>query len=137
MSADSTLAVQKAVIAALKADTTVSGIVAKRVYDAVPTGVQKPYLSFGPTQVLPDIAEEYEGSEVTFQIDGWSEGPKSVEAKQIGAAVRNALSGVELSLGDDQHLVNIEIIQTNYLPEPNGITQHAALTFRARTEPTT
>lgn len=136
MSADSTLPIQKAVIAALKADVTVSGIVGNRVHDAVPPTAAKPYLSLGPTQVLPDIAEEYEGSEVTFQIDGWSSGPKSVEAKQIGAAVRNALSGATLPLEDNQHLVNIEIVQTNYLPEPDGITQHAALTFRARTEPT-
>lgn len=133
---DSTLAIQKAVIAALKADASVSAIVAARVYDAVPTDAAKPYLSFGPTQVLPDIADEYEGSEVTFQIDGWSAGPSSVEAKRIGKAVRAALSGAALVLDDDERLVNIEPIQTNYLPEPDGITQHAALTFRVRTEPT-
>jgi hypothetical protein len=133
---DSTLAVQKAVIDLLRADAAVSAIVAGRVYDAVPASAAKPYLSFGPVQVLPDIADEYEGSEVTFQIDGWSNGPKSVEVKQIGSAVRKALSGAEMALEGTEHLVNIEPIQTNYLPEPDGITQHAALTFRARTEPT-
>lgn len=133
---DSTLAVQKAVFTALNADAAVTAIVAARIYDAVPAGAAKPYLSFGPMQVLPDIADEYEGSEVTFQIDGWSAGPKSVEAKQIGKAVRAALSGAELALEDNQRLVNIEPVQINYLAEPDGITQHAALTFRARTEPT-
>jgi hypothetical protein len=40
-----------------------------------------------------------------------------------------------LSLDGGQRLVTIDHISTQYRVEPDGSTQHAAITFQARTEP--
>jgi len=134
-SPDATLELQAAVRKHLLADAGVAALVADRIYDNVPKDAAKPYLSFGPVQILSSIASEYEGSDETFQLDGWSAGPKSAEAKKIGAAVRLALAGAALDLGAKQRLVLIEHEQTDYLVEPDGVGHHAAMTFKASTEP--
>jgi hypothetical protein len=133
--ADSSLPLQKAIIDTLKADSAVAAIVGARVYDMVPAGAPKPYVSFGPEQVLPDKGDEYDGADIFVQLDGWSATGTKMEIKRLGAAIRSALDEKPLTLVDDQRLVRIAIEDAHYLVEPDGLTQHAALTFRARTEP--
>lgn len=133
--ADASLPLQKALVAVLKADAALTAIVAGRVYDSVPTNATKPYLSFGPWQVIPDQGDCYDASDIAVQIDGWSIGPGSVEAKKIGRAVRAALDQKPLTLDESERLVVMVIEQTQYLVEADGITQHAVVQFTARTEP--
>lgn len=136
---DASLPLQKAVVAVLKSDAALQTLIgtgaSARVFDNVPTTAAKPYISLGPTQLNAEIAAEYEGSEERFQVDAWSAGPGKVEVKRIGRAIHTALNGVPLTLDENQRLVLIEIEQTRYLTEPDGITQHAALIFVAHTEP--
>lgn len=133
--ADASLPLQKAIVAALKGAGAVSAIVAARVYDTPPTVPTKPYLSMGPFDVLTDEADEYEGSETTLQVDAWSGGPGSVEVKQLGRAIRATLHQAVLTLDENQRLVALTVEQIRYLREPDGLTQHAAVTVRALTEP--
>lgn len=132
---DATLPLQKAIVAALKEATPVSALVGAKVYDNVPKSPEKPYVSIGPVDVLTEVADEYEGSDISFQIDGWSAGPKSVEVKQLGRAIRTALHEQSLELDENQRLVSLIVEQVRYLPEPDGISQHVAVTVRALTEP--
>lgn len=133
--ADASLQLQRAIIERLKVDAAVVAIVGTKVFDVVPAGTAKPYISFGPTQALPDKADEYDGSDIFQQIDAWSDAPNRKPILELGAAIRAALDEQPLTLTDNQRLVRLSIEQTNYLTEPDGLTRHAALTFRARTEP--
>lgn len=135
MSADASLPLQKALINALRDDAALTALVNKRVYDAVPDNAQKPYLSLGPVDVLTEEAEEYEGSDISFQVDGWSTAVGKVEAKRIGRAVRDALHNANLPLEESQRLVVLSVERIQYLEEPDGITKHAVISGRARTEP--
>lgn len=133
---DSALVLQAAIIDALKAAPAVSAIVGAKVYTRPPASVAKPYISMGPAQVLSEIADDYEGGDIRFQVDGWSVQQESTkEIMSLGAAVAAALQGTAPTLGDDQRLVSIEIEQTRYLTDPDGVTQHAVIIGRARTEP--
>lgn len=138
--ADSSLPLQGALIAAMKADAGVAALVADRVYD-VPKGTNgqpplKPYVSLGPFQVLPEDADCSEGVSVVIQIDGWDDkGPGTTGAKKLGAAIARLLQNAELALGDGQRLVNMVVEQIQYLREPDGITAHAVITVRSQTEP--
>lgn len=134
---DASLPVQKAIRARLIADATVNALVAGRIYDAVPTAAAKPYLSFGPFDVLPEPADCSQGADITLQIDGWAAGPDTVEIKRIGAAVAASLQWAELALDEGQRLVIMSIETVRYLRDPDGITAHAAVTVRAQTEPLT
>jgi hypothetical protein len=136
MSSSASLPLQAAVISALKVDPAVAAVVADRVFDRVPTNSAKPYVAFGPSQILPEYADDYEGSSETFQLDGWSTAYGKEEIKRLGRAMRDALSHAELPLGDNQRTVLIEVEQERYLTEPDGLTQHAILLFVAHTEPT-
>jgi hypothetical protein len=130
--ADASLPLTKAINDALKA----AGVAGGRVYDGAPASPQKPYTTIGPMDVLTEAADEYEGSDTTLQVDAWSAGPGSVEIKQIGRLIRATLHEATLTLEEHQRLVSLTVDQIRYLREPDGITQHAAISVRARTEPT-
>lgn len=125
---DPSLALQKALVAALKADGALSGDVA--VYDSVPADASFPYVSFGPSQILPDQEDCIDGAEVIQQVDVWSRKPGYPECRQIAAAVVAAVDDKDLAL-DAHRMILIEHQGTNYLREQDGLTSHAAVTFRA------
>jgi len=134
----SELALKKAIIAKLKADNTVAG---DRNYDRAPSTPPPtfPYTTLGPFDSLTEEADEYDGKDISFQVDVWARGTgnlaASVEVMQIGEAVRNALHEEELTL-DGARLVALTIDRVNYTRDPDGITEHGIVTGRARTEPT-
>lgn len=129
--ADASLPLQKAVLTALKS----ANIAGQRIYDAVPSSPVFPYVSFGPVDVLTEEADEYEGSDATLQIDAWSRATGSVEVKQLGRAIRGALHGASLPLDENQRLVALTVSSVRYMNDPDGLTSHAIVSVRARTEP--
>ena len=108
---------------------------------AVPDGTKcTVHRSLGPFDVTPEVADEYEGGDITFQIDGWSRGSgalvASIEIMQIGRLIHGALHEQTLTLDEDQRMVALTVEQVRYSRDPDGITEHAIVTVRARTEPT-
>jgi Protein of unknown function (DUF3168) len=132
---DASLPLQKALVAKLKSDPAVASIINGRIYDAVPAGATKPYVSLGPFQVLPEDADCSEGGEVFVTLDGWAAGPDTVGVKRLGAAIAKALHFAEMTLDEGQRLVILSLEQLQYLRDPDNITAHAIVTLRAQTEP--
>lgn len=130
MSLDPSRDLQKAIVAALKADSDVTNLVGQRVYDAVPSGATFPYITIGGDEVTQDDAECLEGYEVFSQVDVWSRAVGQPEMKQIAGAVRYALHDAVLTL-DDYALVSLQHEITRYLADPDGSTHHAAVSLRA------
>lgn len=136
--ADASWSLQVAIVAALQADATVASLVTDRIFD-VPrqsTPPAMPYISIGSFDTLTEVADDYEGSDTSIQIDGWDAGPGSKGIKVLGRAIRAALHEKDLSLADNQRLVQLTVDRIQYLREPDGVTQHAVVTVRALTEPT-
>lgn len=129
---DPSLALQKAVVAALRADVTaVSG----RVYDHVPADATAPYIAVGDWQTLDASVECVDSTEIIADLHVWSRGAVGqVEAKEIASAVRASLHGADLTL-DDFALVEILHRDTRMLRDPDGISTHAVVTFRALVDP--
>ena len=130
----SSLELQKALVARLKADTGVTALVGTRVYDLPPPEPSYPYISLGPDQTVPDRADCYDGKEVTLQVDAWSRSIGFPEVKRIAEAICAALDDAPLSL-TGQRLVDLYEADVRTMRDPDGATSHAALTFRALTEP--
>lgn len=126
---DPSLELQSAIISKLKADTGVQAVVGNRVYDKVPNNPTFPYISLGDNQVIPDKAECIDGTEVFWQIDGWERDPQFPMAKQISKAVVAALDDQPLTVTGYSAIV-VEFNTINYLRDPDGITRHAAISFR-------
>jgi len=132
---DSSVALQTAIRQRLTTDAGVSAIVGNRVYDFVPDETAKPYVTFGPVQVLPEAADCSEGVSVFAQLDAWADGPDSLGVKRLGAAIAKSLQWAELPLDEGQRLVIMSVESTQYMRDPDGITAHAVVTVRAQTEP--
>lgn len=124
------LELQGAVVTRLKGYAGLSQLVADRVFDRVPGTAAFPYVSWGPEQALGDDADCITGFDITIQIDAWSKAVGLPEVKRIAEQIRLALTEQELSL-EDNALVFIEHRQTRLLPEPDGLTSHAAIEFAA------
>lgn len=136
-----TLELQGAIAARLKAVSAVTALIGQRVYDDVPeekkriqaTGAAFPYVSFGPSDELPDNAECIQADVVTFQLDAWSRAVGFPEVRQTAAAVRAALHEYEFTLTANA-LVSFEHRATRIFRDPDGLTSHAAIEFRAIVE---
>lgn len=90
------LALQKGVVAALKADAGVSALVGTRVYDEPPQGVTMPYIRLGNIEPRPLRTDCGAASEVVFGVEVHSRPVAGrVEATQIAEAVVAALDEQE------------------------------------------
>ncbi|EJW12735.1 gene transfer agent-like protein [Rhodovulum sp. PH10] len=125
MSEDPSLALQGAIVAALKATPAVAG---GRVLDDVPLEAEFPHLQVGEGETVGDDTECLVSSEVTMQVHVWSRAVGFPEARRIAGEVRArcttafALEGFTVVLA--------EHLQTRFLRDPDGLTSHAVVEFR-------
>ena len=132
--ADPSLALQGAINTRLRAQVPAVG---NRVLDHVKSDVAFPYIELGEFQTVDDGAQCHDGVEVYATIHVWSRpkdgvtAPGQVEAKTIAGTVRGALHEAELNLGAAWQFLEIAHQDTRYLKDPDGLTSHAVLTFRA------
>jgi hypothetical protein len=126
VSGDPSLALQGALVAALKAGAGVG--VGTRVYDVVPSPATFPYIRVGDDQTVGDDVDCAELSEVTTRIHVWSRAVGYPEAKTIAGAVRSLLRSTSLTLtGFTVNECCHE--QTQYLEDPDGLSRHAVIEF--------
>jgi hypothetical protein len=125
------LALQGAAVAALKANAAVAALIGAKVYDRVPEQLQAPYANVADFQTIQDDAACIDGTEIYFSVHCWSTAVGRVEAAKIAGAVQRCLHGAEPELADGYALVLLEHRDTRYLDDPDGLTTHAVVTFRA------
>lgn len=82
---DPTVAAQMAVMARIRTGVTAIG---QRVHDVVPQSAAFPYITVQGPVGIPIDEECWDRSELTFQLDVWSNSANSNEAKTIGVVVR-------------------------------------------------
>jgi hypothetical protein len=128
---DPSLPLQGALVTALKADVDVAAIVADRVYDMPPGPTPTfPYVSWGSAQVLPEKFDCIEGTEIHLTIDAWSRQPGYPEVKRIADAVISAIDEQPPTISGFS-VLELQLEQVNYLADPDGLTRHASIVFRA------
>jgi hypothetical protein len=127
------LMLQAAVLAELLNNNDLMALVSNRVFDAVPAKPTFPYITFRCDQILEDGADCVEGSEVFYSIHVWSR-PESYpgwpEACNIAGLVRDILDETELTV-NGHRLVDMHFSQFRRLDDPDGITHHGVVEFRA------
>ena len=127
------LELQGEIIKRLKADPAVTALVAGRVYDSVPQSSTFPFVSLGACQTVDTRAECIASYEIFQQLDAWSRAVGYPEVKRIEDAVRFALDDAPLELPTNG-LVFIQYEDANTSRDPDGLTSHSALSFRASVE---
>lgn len=126
--ADPSLALQGAINTKLRTDVAA---VAGRVLDRVPANVVFPYIEIGDFQTVDDGAQCHDGVEVYATLHIWSRAVGQVEAKTIAGAVRGSLHEAALDLGSAWQFIEIAHQDTRHLKDPDGVTSHSVITFRA------
>jgi hypothetical protein len=130
---DPSLPLQKAVVGALKAETSVTALVSNRVYDQVPEDPTFPYVALGYEQTLQDFDQCNDGAECFVTLDCWSRDVGRVEAKQIAAAVVTTLDSA-LTLPGFAVVIH-EVDQVRHMRDPDGFTSHSVVTIRYGIQP--
>lgn len=125
---DPSLALQGAINTRLRNQVAaVSG----RIYDHVPAKAVFPFIEIGEFQAIANGAQCHDGMEVFATLHVWSRALGQVEVKTIAGAVRGALHEADLSLAGAWQFLGIAHQDSRYLKDPDGLTSHAVLTFRA------
>lgn len=131
---NASLALQKAIFAALVADAGVGALVGDRVYDAPPRDAVFPYVSFGVIAAADWSTGTEDGAEHEIALHVWSRGRGKSECLVIAGALEFALHDAPLAL-DGHALVNLRFASADARRDSDGITFHATARFRAVTEP--
>ena len=125
-------ALQKAIFAKLNEATAIAG---GRIYDRVPELAAFPYITIGDEQVLDDGNTCDDGWEVFSDVHVWSRpstGSKA-EVKDLLAAVVTCLN-TELTVTGFTVIIHA-LENSQVLRDPDGLTEHAVLTFRYVLQP--
>lgn len=128
------LELQDVVVARLKAHAAVTAIVAGRVYDNVPAGATFPYISLGPSSIIPEDADLLVMRSEVLQVDCWSrrEGRRA-EIKALVDAVKTALHGYAANPATAA-LVSLDVLLVQIMDDPDGVTRHGIVQVQALME---
>jgi hypothetical protein len=119
-------------LAANSALTTLLG--GPKIYDEPPRSAAFPYVTLGETRVSDFSADGEAAQEHQLMLHAWSRQGGQREAHMIAGALLQALDDAALTLAD-HHLVNLRFAVADIRREADGRTYHAAVRFRAVTEP--
>ena len=127
-------ALQKAVVAALRADAALAALIAARVYDDPPRDVVFPYVGIGAQSLSDwDTASE-RGHLHRLTLDIFSRQGGRKEVRQIMAAIEAVLHDAALTL-EDHRLINLRFEFADIFRDEDGETMRGAARYRAVTEP--
>lgn len=127
------LELQGAIVAQLKADATLTALVAGRIYDQPPTPVTFPYVEIGEAQVIRTDATCISAGEVYLTMHAWSQAVGYPEVKRIADAVVEALHHAPLNLATNR-LISISHRQNRVFRDSDGLSSHAVIELIAYVE---
>jgi hypothetical protein len=128
-------ALRAAIHDALTADAALTGILGgPKIYDEPPHAAAFPYVTLGETRIVDFSADNEPAEEHQLTLHAWSRQGGHREAHLIAGALLHALDDAPLTL-TDHTLVNLRFAVADIRREADGRTYHAAVRFRAVTEP--
>jgi hypothetical protein len=131
MSYQAAAALQTALYSQLTTFPALDGI---SIVDAIPSGTTPgTFVLIGPEQVLDQSDKSGAGAEHRFEVSVISDAAGFMTAKEVAAAVSDALLGGGISLGVGT-LVSINFLKATARRLDQGATRRIDLQFRARIE---
>lgn len=118
-----------AILAALKASTTLSAALGTRMFDDVPEDPVFPYLTVSAMDESDWSTDTEEGSTVEIQIDVWSRAAGRAECETLLRAVRDAIVGTTLTITGHAHVI-LTFTTGHVVRDSDGETWHGLARFR-------
>jgi hypothetical protein len=131
------LELQGAIDAALKASAELKTLIGNpvRVYQDVPASPKFPYVTIGNSQTLDASNQCMTASEIFADVHVWSTASGLEEVKKIAAVIRATLHEAALTMAESR-LFAVQFRDYLTLRDPDGVTKHIVLRFRAFVEAT-
>jgi len=123
---------QQALFTVLSGDSNLTTTLGASIYDDVPDhqAVTFPYVTIGEDTMLDYSTKDLVGSDVTVNLHVWSRYRGSKEVKQVMDRVHTLLHDSNLTV-TGRNLINLRSEFSDVLRDPDGITRHGVMRFRA------
>lgn len=122
------LAVQGAVIEALKADAALTAMVTG-IYDNVPQGTEFPYVTIGEDSHAEWDTNTTLGSDASIVVHTWSRDRGRAETKRIQGAIYDVLHRANLTRAGFR-FDSCDFVTSQSFLDSDGLTRHGVSTFR-------
>lgn len=123
-------ALQERIYSTLNGDSNLTSTQGAAVYDEVPENSSFPYVQIGGETAIDYGTKDVNGSEVTINLDVWSQYKGSKEVKNLMDRIHTLLHDSDLNV-TGHNLVNLRFEFGDVLRDPDGITRHGVMRFRA------
>ena len=124
-------ALQSSIYTALNV-SAITTTLACGVYDEVVEGNSYPFITLGEETAIDYSTNNLVGAETTINIHIWSRYKGSKQTKQIMDKVHDLLHDVSLTVSG-VNLINLRFEFSDIMRDPDGITRHGVMRFRAIT----
>jgi len=102
------------------------------VYDEVVEGNSYPFITLGEETAIDYSTNNLVGAETTINVHIWSQYKGSKQTKEIMDKVHDLLHDVSLTVSG-VNLINLRFEYSDIMRDPDGITRHGVIRFRAIT----
>jgi len=123
-------ALQERIYSTLSGDSTLTSTLGAAVYDDVPENSAYPFVSLGEATASDYSTYDLSGSQTTMTIHIWSQYKGAKEVKNIMDRVHTLLHDKTLTV-TGFNLINLRFEFIDTLQDPDGITRHGVMRFRA------
>ena len=120
---------QSAIYSALNV-SAITSTLSCGVYDEVIEGNTYPFITLGEETSIDYGTKDLTGGEYTINIHIWSQYKGSKETKQIMDKVHDLLHDIDLTV-TGFNLINLRFEYSDIMRDPDGVTRHGVMRFRA------
>ena len=120
---------QQAIFSALNVSAVTSDL-SCGVFDDVPQNASYPYIALGEETAVDFSVKDIQGGDLSVNIHVWSQYKGSKETKQIMDKIHDLLHNINLSV-TGFNLINLRFEFSDIMRDPDGITRHGVMRFRA------
>ena len=123
-------ALQTTIYSTLSSDNTLTSTLGSGVYDEVVESATYPFVALGEETAIDYSTKNTNGGETTINVHIWSQYKGSKETKQIMDRIHDLLHDSNLSV-TGFNLINLRFEFSDIMRDPDGVTRHGVMRFRA------
>ena len=123
-------ALQSAIYTRLNTDNNLTSTLGATIVDETLLGDTYPFVSIGEETTVDYSTKDVDGGETTINIHIWSQYKGSKETKNIMDRIHTLLHDVSLSV-TGFNLINLRFEFSDIMIDPDGVTRHGVMRFRA------